>query len=197
MSMMEKPQLKWEYIVNTLLDELSPSFNRCIRQNRLNQSLSADDIKQDIFLNFQMKIVKETLKFEEVDQCFYTVKDGVSQEIQSLKAYLRSCGIYAIFKYTKKEKPFDLVRYIDEINCSNKFCSLDHIDIIEVKELMYQELTGVDCRILNLSFFENNKAHDISSMLFKEGYGNYSPDTIRQRKRRALKKLKEILKERY
>jgi DNA-directed RNA polymerase specialized sigma24 family protein len=196
MSTMENPKERWELLVNNYLSDLSPVFNRFIRQNNLG-SISADDIKHDVFLNFHMKITKETLIFDEEKQIFYTIKNDLCQEIRSLKAYLKSCGIYAIFKYTKKEKPSELVRYIDEINSSNNFSSLDYIDIIEIKEVMYQELTGVDCRILNLSFFENNSAHDISKALWKEGYGSYSPDNVRQRKRRALKRLQEILQTRY
>jgi hypothetical protein len=198
MSTMEKPKQNWEYLVNHFLNDLSPVFNRCINQNKLNKIISSDDIKQEIFLNFHMKITKGTLLFHEENQCFFTVKDDVSQKIQSLKAYLKSSGIYAIFKHTKKEKPSESIYYIDEINHLNNYCSLDYIDIIEIKEAMYQGLNGVDCQILYLSFFDNedHTAHDISNILWKKGYGSFSPDTVRQRKKRALKKLQEILKDR-
>jgi hypothetical protein len=198
MSTMEKPKQNWEYLVNHSLSDLSPVFNRFIDQNKLNKIISSDDIKQEICLNFHMKITKGTLLFHEEYQCFFTVRDDVPQKIQSLKAYLKSSGIYAIFKHTKKEKPSESIYYIDEINHLNNYCSLDYIDIIEIKEAMYQGLNGVDCQILYLSFFDNedHTAHDISNILWKKGYGSFSPDTVRQRKKRALKKLQEILKDR-
>jgi uncharacterized protein YjbI with pentapeptide repeats len=194
-SLKEKTQVKWIYIVNNFLDELAQTFNRYIRQDKLNQTLSLDDIKAHIILDFHRKMVKKTLVYDEVNQCFYTVKDGIYQKIQNLKIYLRVFGTYVIRDKTRKL--CESVYPRDAIDTSNKFLSLDHIDVSEIKEVMCQELTGVDCQILNLSFFEDYNTHDISRILFNEGYGNYSPDTIRQRKERALKKLKEIFKERY
>lgn len=187
---------RWEKPVVKCLDSLKPSFDRIIRQNNISAVYSGDDVKQEILINLHLKISNKTLVFQDINQCFYSLIGDALQEIRSLKSYLRSCGFYTIYKRSKQENRIQTFPYIDEIQSSTEFESLDFIDIFEIKEVMYHHLSGVECRILEMSFFDNSSSYDISRTLWNQGCGNISPALVRQKKRRALKKLRLILKSR-
>lgn len=113
-----------------------------------------------------------------------------SSPIESYKAYVRTCICNHLSKAkrarnreSRSNQPVETIAYHPPVSQDD--------DVIRKIQYLLTKLNDVDRKIIDYSFFENFNATQISERLRLEGY-QLTPTNIRQRRKRALEKLRKL-----
>ncbi|AOX03553.1 hypothetical protein BJP34_32650 [Moorena producens PAL-8-15-08-1] len=199
---MIKPQPHKE--IFKLLNSLSIPIQVWMCQFNINSNYTHEDIKNDIFLVLQELIKSGRIESHlEVDEglSLVLIKGDLREPIINPRAWLRTIALnYIRALYRKHNRFSDISSEMWESLLSteqNNAVSYRHthpmqyIENLELRDNI-KKLPEQDSAILELFYFKKLSYAEISSHLEDNGYGRYTEETIRQKKCRGLKKLRQL-----
>ncbi|NEO47353.1 MAG: sigma-70 family RNA polymerase sigma factor [Moorea sp. SIO4A3] len=196
--------MKQEELAN-LLDSLSIKIKVWLCQFKLQGKYTHEDIKNDVFLLVQKLIESGRLELHlDVDGVLsmLLIKGDLKEQIINPRAWLRKVALNYIRALHREHKRFlDITSEKWEsslsIGQSNVLLfprhthPMQYIKNLELREKIRQ-LPDQDSKILELFYFEKLSCAEISIRLECKGYPRYTEETIRQKKFRSLKKLRQL-----
>lgn len=146
------------------------STQQTIKQMGLQNYIDPEDIHQEIAISISNRKSPEP--------------------IRNLDAYLRTCIKHQLFKCKKKvEKELRSSRPVESI--PENIPTPQNSDTYAKLRYLVTQLKELDRKIIEYSFFEGLKATEIANKLNAEEY-NITPNNVRQRKKRAIDKLRDF-----
>ncbi|NEO45002.1 MAG: sigma-70 family RNA polymerase sigma factor [Moorea sp. SIO4A3] len=191
--------------ITKLLDSLSTQIESWLCQFNIKSNYTHEDIKNDVFLLVQKLIAFGKLEsYLEVDVglSLVRVKGNLREPIINQRAWLRTVAFNYVRGLHRKHKRFlhispERWESLLSTEHSNVVLFTGHthpIQYIENWELRdnIKKLPDEDSKILEFFYFNKLSYAEISIHLESKGYPRYTKENIRQKKLRALKKLRRI-----
>ncbi|MGB5634877.1 MAG: sigma-70 family RNA polymerase sigma factor [Waterburya sp.] len=154
-----------------------------------------EDVQGNIYIILYNLDRLGKLIFQSKEEIFiYVKKDGTKNEILNFKAWCRTTSFNYLKQLRRERNKVDVISDIDDDYFRNKVSTdtiIYHLEYEEVKEKI-KSLKELDKRIIEMCFFEGYKFGEISEKLEEEGFGSIKTYTLRQRKLRAIKKLRKL-----
>ncbi|NEO18719.1 sigma-70 family RNA polymerase sigma factor [Moorena sp. SIO4A5] len=195
--------MKQQELAN-LLNSLSTQIESRLSQFNLKSKYTHEDIKSDVFLLVQRLIASGRLELHlDVDGelLLVRIKGDLREPIINPRAWLRTVAFNYVRGVHRKHKRFlditsDKWERLLSTEQSNAVSSrhphpMQYIENLELREKIKQ-LPDEDSEILELFYFKKLSYAEISSHLECKGYPRYTEGNIRQKKFRALKKLRQL-----
>ncbi len=199
---MRKPQPQKD--IFKLLNSLSIPIKVWMCQFNINSNYTHEDIKNDIFLVLQELINSGRLESHlEVDEglSLVLIKGDLREPIINPRAWLRTIALNYIRALCREHNRFsdissEMWESLLSTEQSNAVSSrhthpMQYIENLELRDNI-KKLPEQDSEILELFYFKKLSYAEISSHLEDNGYGRYTEETIRQKKCRSLKKLRQL-----
>ncbi|NER88457.1 sigma-70 family RNA polymerase sigma factor [Moorena sp. SIO3A2] len=199
----QEGMMEQEELAN-LLDSLSTQIEGRLSQFNLKSKYTHEDIKSDVFLLVQKLIASERLELHlDVDEGLdlVLIKGDLREPIINPRAWLRTVALNYIRALCRQHKRFldissemwDSLPSTEQNNAVSPRHThpMQYIENLELRENIKQ-LPDQDSEILELFYFEKLSCAEISSHLEHKGYPRYTEENIRQKKFRALNKLRKL-----
>jgi len=190
--------------ITKLLDSLSTQIKSWLCQFNINSNYTHEDIKNDVFLFIQKLIDFGKLESSwEVDVGLYMVlvKGNLREPIINQRAWLRTVAFNYVRGLHRKHKRFLHIspeRWESLLSTEHSNVlfprqthPMQYIENLELRDNI-KKLPDEDSKILEFFYFNKLSYAEISSHLESKGYPRYTKENIRQKKLRALKKLRRI-----
>jgi DNA-directed RNA polymerase specialized sigma24 family protein len=166
--MLEPSQLPENLIEK--LNRFKTYSKRKIEQMGLQAHLGEEDVLQEIAISI--------------------LKRQSTQEIENENAYIRTCILHHLLKIKKiKEKELRKSQPVESLPQEDQIPQ-EGDSKVKIQYLLTQ-LLDLDRKIIEYAFFEELKAPEIAERLNTEGH-NLTPANVRQRKKRAIDRLRQI-----
>lgn len=193
---------EWEIKLEVELSVHDKSIERWLIQWGIQSHYQKNEIKNAVFIHFKERVESGEIKIQGSNETlqFFTVNSQQEQPIRELRAYLRTCLFNEVLRILRKERSRS--RYQVNIEDAENLVSRTSQDdlfsrnnpenwltLCEIREKMSQ-LSREDRRILELSCFECLPFIEIAKQLEIEGFPLWNPEALRQRKKRALDRLR-------
>jgi RNA polymerase sigma factor (sigma-70 family) len=165
----------------------------CIRQLKLKNFYDVEEIENEIFLLIHKLIDSERLRDEIIEDCLVFIiirSNGTREPIRNLEAWLRTVIWNYLRGRRRRENRENRVILFDEYP-DRRMSPSDYVQNTELRQKLTL-LSNEDRRILELFFFEDLSFREIAIRLQEEGFGQYTEAALRQKKFRALDKLRKI-----
>ena len=201
-----KPDENWFHQkIYKLLDSLSRNIKGRLCQYNIDSEYTHEDIKNDVFLLVQKLINFGKLEPHlDVDGELYLVriKGGSKERIINPRAWLRKVAFNYVRGLHRKHKRFSDIsserwasllstEQSNVISFSRQTHPIQYVENLELRDKIRQ-LPNEDSAILNLFYFEKLSCVEISIRLESKGYPRYTEENIRQKKHRALNKIRRL-----
>jgi hypothetical protein len=189
----ENSNLSWQIFLRQKLDELESAINHYLHQLGLKNLHSCRDIKHDMFLRLDRLIKSQKLDYQVVkdDLVFFEINSKEEREaIRNFQAWLRTVIFNYLRELRRKENSRHLVRLLGE-SVARAINPLDYAQNLEIREKL-KNLSDEERRILELFFFKGQNFQEIAVRLQAEGFPKYTEEALRQKKHRAIEKLRLI-----
>lgn len=199
---MKKPQPQEE--IANLLNSLSIKIRGWLCQFNLNSNYTHEDIINDVFLLVQTLIESGRIESHlnvDGELLLFLIKGDLREPIINPRAWLRTVAFnYVRALFRDHNRFLDISSEMWESLLSTEQSNavsyrhphpMQYIKNLELREKIRQ-LPDEDSEILELFYFKKLSYAEISSHLEDNGYGRYTEETIRQKKCRALKKLRQL-----
>ncbi|MGL6340597.1 MAG: RNA polymerase sigma factor, partial [Waterburya sp.] len=189
--------LSWYEFYMDTMSLIKLSIKRHISILNLTHISSFEDVQNNIYIILFNLENSDKLIFQPENKTFIYIKqDGSRNEIANFPAWCRTISFNYLKQLRQEQNKIDSDVNIDIDNAyfRNLVCTktiMSHLDYEEVKDKI-KLLDNLDRRIIELYFFEEYKFEEISNKLEEEGFGIFSMATLRQRKSRALGKLRRL-----
>lgn len=175
------------------LDELESVINRYLHQLGLKNLYSCRDIKHDMFLRLDRLIKSQKIAYQVVENelVFFEINSENEREvIRNFKAWLRTVIFNYLRELRRRENSRQLVRLLGESHAL-AINPLEYAQNLELQEKL-KKLSSEECRILELFFFKGLTFQEIAVCLQAEGFPQYTDAALRQKKHRAIERLRLI-----
>lgn len=186
------PHLNWlESLINS--DLLARLIRIALRLLKLNGYYLVDEIKNEIFLLIQNLVDSKKLDGKIIEGNLVLTKintDGKQEPIISLEAWLRKVILNYLRGVRRRENRGNRVIPFDEYP-DQSVNQPDYAETTELREKLTQ-LNPLECRILELCFFEDLSFRKMAVRLQTEGFPEYTVEALRKKKQRAIEKLRLI-----
>ncbi|NEO95961.1 MAG: sigma-70 family RNA polymerase sigma factor [Moorea sp. SIO3G5] len=199
---MRKPQPHKE--IFKLLNSLSTQIEGWLYKFKINSKYTHKDIINDVFFLVQRLIASGRLELHlDVDGelLLVQIKGDLREPIINPRAWLRTVAFNYVRGLHREHKRFlditsDKWERLLSTEQSKAVSSrhihpMQYIEKIELREKIKQ-LPDQDSEILEVFFFKGLSYAEISSHLESKGYPRYTEEAIRQKKFRALNKLRQL-----
>jgi hypothetical protein len=187
-------QAPWYWIYMDTMSKNRHSINRQITCLNLKQTSSFDDVQNDVYITLHHLSETNKLIYDPDNHIFtYILENGTKNEIKNFKSWIRTISFNYLKKLRRERNKIENSINIDDCYVRNKVCTevlKEHLSSKEIREKV-NLLKKLDRRIIELCFFEGYKFEEISNKLEEEGLGTFNAVTLRQRKCRALEKLRK------
>jgi hypothetical protein len=187
-------QASWYWLFVDTMSKNRHSINRQITCLNLHHISSFDDVQNDVCITLHHLSGTNKLIFDPDNQIFtYILDNKTKNKIKNFKAWIRTISFNYLKKLRRERNKIETCIDIDDCYVRNKVCTevlIDHLDSEEIREKV-NLLKKLDRRIIELCFFEGYKFEEISNRLEEEEFGIFTTVALRQRKCRALEKLRK------
>lgn len=156
---------------------------------------SFEDVQGNVYIIlYNLDRLGKLVYYSEEEIFTYMKKDGTKNEISNFKAWCRTTSFNYLKQLRKAQNKIEAYSDIYDDYFRNKVTTdaiLYHLEHEEVKDKL-KYLKELDKRIIEMCFFEGYKFEEIAKQLKKERLGVFKADALRQRKRRAITRLREL-----
>ncbi len=195
----ESDPYSWSWIFISTCDSLKPSILIYIRKMNLEAYCSYDELVNESFLRLDGYYNKRKLFYEEEENIFiYTKENGDKTIITNFKGWLRVVfcnhlkGVRTALNSplaVGKTLNLENYEYLHDESFKNS------LEKMELKDKL-EELKDIrDRKILDFFYLQDMTYKTIAQVFRDEGLGIYDETTLRQRKKRAIGKLKRLYDE--
>lgn len=185
----------WNWIYFDTMSQNKLSIEIYIKSLNLLNISNLDDVQSNVYIILFNLDQSGKLIFQPENETFiYIKKDGSRNEIKNFKAWCKTISFNYLKQLRRERNKIDNNVDINDDYVRNKVCTdtiVEHLEYEEVKEKV-KSLEKLDRRIIEMCFFEGFKFEEISKQLEDEGFGTIKSDALRQRKLRALRKLRKL-----
>lgn len=166
-----------------------------IKKLNLYSISSFEDVQGNVYIILFNLDRSGKLIFDADEKTFTYIKNnGLRNKILNFKAWCRTTSFNYLKQLRKERNKIEINVDIDDDYFRNKVTTdaiIYHLEHEDVKDKI-KLLKLLDQRIIEMCFFEGFKFEEISEQLEKEGFGVLKSNTLRQRKLRALSKLRKL-----
>jgi hypothetical protein len=184
----------WYWFLLDVVSQIRPNIQTYIKILNLIGISSFEDVQSNIYIILFNLDKSGKLTFQPENKTFtYIKQDGSKNKIKNFKAWCKTISFNYLKQIRKERNKIDSDANIDDEYFLNKVCTdtiMSHLDYKEVKDKI-KLLKKLDRRIIELCFFEGYKFEEISNRLEEEEFGIFTTVALRQRKCRALEKLRK------